>query len=83
MEDARTDQPATGSEIREIMGPLDDAVITTILGVGTTRNEVIEAYTWLSADDRMRQERHSMIHGKTVRVWRILEAELPPSGDER
>lgn len=83
MANSRTDEPATGSEVREILGPLDDAVIAAILGVGATRNEVMEAYGWLSADDQIRRERHSTIHGKAAEVWRILEAELPPLGDER
>lgn len=80
---SRADEPATGSEIREILGPADDAVIAAILGLEATRNEVMEAYAWLSADDQMRRERHRTLHGKAAQVWRILEAELPPSGDER
>ncbi len=79
----RADRPVTGSEIREILGPLDDAVVVAILGIGATRAEVMEAYAWLSADDQIRRERHSTIHGKAAVVWRILEAELPPSADER
>ncbi len=83
MVDLGTEQPATGSEVREILGPLDDAVIAAILGLGATRNEVLEAYAWLSADDQIRRERHSTIHGRAAQVCRLLEAELPPSGDER
>ncbi|HUZ75144.1 MAG TPA: hypothetical protein VMU87_19330 [Stellaceae bacterium] len=77
------DQPATGHEIVEILGPLDDAVLAAILRTDATRNEVMEAYVWLSADDQLRRERHSTIRGKAAEVCRILEAELPPSPDER
>lgn len=34
MANSRTDEPATGSEVREILGLLDNAVIAAILGVG-------------------------------------------------
>lgn len=83
MVDSNADQPATGSEIREILGPIDDAVIAAILRLGPTRNEVMEAFAWLSADDQIRREKHRTIHGTAAEVWRILEAELPPSGEER
>ena len=83
MAESIIDQPATGREVVEILGPLDDAVLAAILRTEATRNEVMEAYAWLSADDQLRRERHSTIHGKAAEVCRILEAELPPSRDER
>lgn len=76
-------RPATASEIVEIMGRLDDAVIAAILKTEATRDEVLEAYAWLSADDYLHRERHRTIHGRTAAVYRILEAELPPPGAER
>lgn len=80
------DQPATGREVVEILGPLDDAVLAAILKADATRGEVMEAYAWLSADDQLRRERHSTIRGKAAESCRNLpnlEAELPPSRDER
>jgi hypothetical protein len=82
MAELDSDRPAKGHEVREILGPLDDPVVTAILGVGATPSEVMEAYAWLSADDQLRRERHRTISGRAAQVWRILEAELPPSRDE-
>jgi hypothetical protein len=45
--------PASASEIRGIVGSLDDAVITSVLATGASAAEVLEAYTWLTADDQL------------------------------
>ena len=73
----------TADEVVEIMGRLDDAVMAAILRTGATRDEVLEAYAWLSSDDYLHRARHSAIHGTAAEVYRILEAELAPPRDER
>ncbi len=83
MAKARKEPPVTASEIREILGPVENGTVAAILAIGATRNEVMEAYAWLSADDQLRRERHHTISGKAAEVWRVLEAELPPTPDER
>jgi hypothetical protein len=76
-------QPATANEVVAITGPLDDGVMAAVSRTGVTRDEVMEAYTWLSADDYLRRERHSAIHGTAAEVYRIFEAELSPPCDEQ
>ena len=39
-------RPATAAEIKEIVGPLDDAVLMSIVKTEATPAEVIEAFTW-------------------------------------
>jgi hypothetical protein len=82
MADAAENQPATASEVMTIIGRADDAVIAAIMRTGATRDEVMEAHTWLSADDYLHRERHSALRGRAAEVYRILEAEQAPSRDE-
>lgn len=68
--------PATGQEIRDILGPADDSVIASILAVGATREEILEAFSWLTSDDYLHRELHHGLSGPAALVFDILEAEL-------
>ncbi len=71
----------TAREIQEIVGELDPATIASIVATGATREDVLEAYTWLSADDSLHRELHRMPHGMVARIYEILEAEIVPPDD--
>lgn len=76
----RTDRPnaaATASEIRGIVGALEDNVITGIVAVGATPDEVREAQAWLTSDDYLHRELRHSLRGRAAEVFEILEAELP------
>jgi hypothetical protein len=69
--------PATASEIVAICGHLDDAVIAEILATEATPAEVLEAFTWCSADDQIGTElQHGRI-GAVGAVYDILMREEP------
>jgi hypothetical protein len=68
---------ATAREIVEIVGPLDDSVLMRIAETGATPAEVLEAFTWLSADDQLGTELERGPRGAVVRVYEILQAEGP------
>lgn len=68
---------ATGKDIREIVGALDDGAVARIVAVGATRDEVIEAQTWITSDDYLHRRLHHDLAGRAARVFAILEAELP------
>lgn len=70
-------KPATASEIRQILGPLDDAVITAILGLGATQDEIREAQAWFGSDDYLHRTLHHQLSGRAAEVFRLLEEELP------
>jgi hypothetical protein len=74
-------QGVTAREIGEIVRELAAATIASIIATGATREEVLEAYAWLSADDSLHRELHHMPHGTVARVYEILEAELAPPND--
>ncbi|WP_260430277.1 hypothetical protein [Burkholderia stagnalis] len=53
-----------------------------ILDVGPTSSEVLDAYTWLRADDRLEGRLERELHGKAARVFEILEQD-DADGDDR
>ena len=70
-------QSATASEIIEIVGHLDDGVISRILATGATPTEVLEAFTRATADDQIGTE---LLHGRSGiagEVYEILMQEEP------
>jgi len=75
--------PASASEIRGIVGPLDDAVITSVLATGASAAEVLEAYTWLTADDQLGIELERNRSGRVGQVYAILADALEPEAAER
>jgi hypothetical protein len=75
-------KPATASEVVSIVGPLDDVVITSIVATGATAAEVLEAYTWLTADDDLGTELERTRSGRVGQVYDILADEMQHD-DER
>jgi hypothetical protein len=74
-------QAVTPREIGEIVGELEPATIESIIATGATREEVLEAYAWLSADDSLHRELHRTLHGTVARVYEILETEIVAPND--
>jgi hypothetical protein len=71
------DKAATASETRDIVGALSDGVIASIVALGATREEIVEAQAWLNSDDFLHRELRHSLHGRAAQVFDILEAELP------
>ncbi|MGG1943426.1 hypothetical protein AB1286_01265 [Trinickia sp. NRRL B-1857] len=68
---------ATASDIRGIVGPLEDEVIARIVDVGATSAEVLDAYTRYRSDQLQEKKLDYELHGKAARVFDILQAEEP------
>lgn len=69
-------KPATASEVVGIVGQLDDVVITSITATGATAAEVLEAFTWLTADDDLGTELERTRTGRVGQVYSILADEM-------
>lgn len=72
----------TKEDIDEIVGRLDDAVTSAIIATGASREELLEAYSWLTADDAQHRRLHSAPRGTIAQLYELLEAEIVPP-DER
>ena len=75
-------RPATAEEVLEIVGPLDDSVLMRIVETEATPAEVLEAFTWATADDQIGTELERGPRGAVARVYEILKRE-EPEPDER
>jgi hypothetical protein len=78
----RRSHPATATEIIKIVGPLDDAVLMRIVEIEATAAEVLEAYTWATADDQIGTELERAPRGAVAQVYAILK-NAEPEPDER
>jgi hypothetical protein len=76
-------RPATAAEIIEIVGPLDDAVLMRILETEATPAEVLEAFTWATADNQIGTELERGPRGVVARVYDILKREEPEPDERR
>ena len=77
-------RPATAAEITEIVGPLDDAVLVRLVETEATPAEVLEAFTWATADDQIGTElEHRPRGGVAPGVYEILKREEPEPDERR
>lgn len=68
-------QAATASDIRQIVGEVEDEVIAQIVDIGATSAEVLDAYTRYRSDQLQERRLDYELHGKAARVFEILRAE--------
>jgi hypothetical protein len=73
--------PATAEEIADIVGKQDELLIAQVLHTGASREEVLQAHTWLHADDALGKSLGRPMRGKAAKVLEILEA-AQLGGDE-
>lgn len=66
------EKPATGIEVRRILGPVDDELVMSILATGATAEEVVEAYEWFGGNDRMGTDLDRTRRGRVGAVYEIL-----------
>jgi hypothetical protein len=66
--------PATAQEIAEVIGKQDELLIAQILRTGASREEVLQAHTWLNADDALGKSLGRPMRGGAAKVLEILEA---------
>ena len=76
-------RPATASEIVVICGHLDDDAIAEIVATGATAAEVLEAFTWYSADDQIGTELQRGQRGNVRAVYEILMRDEPDPDELR
>ena len=69
-------RPLTANEIRQILPRPDDDLVSAILALQATREDLLEANAWLSADDDLRRERHEALHGKVAAIFELLDARI-------
>ena len=77
------DRAASSAEIIQMLGPTDDSVVMRIVETGATAAEVLEAFTWLNADDQIGTELERGPRGHVTRVYEILKMDEPDPDPRR
>lgn len=76
-------RPATAAEIVAICGHLDDDFTAAIAATGATAAEVLEAFTWYSADDQIGTGLQRGQRGNVRAVYEILMRDEPDPDEPR
>lgn len=66
------EKPATGTDVRRILGAIEDDLVMSILATGATVEEVTEAYEWFGGSDRMGTDLDHTRRGRVGAVYEIL-----------
>jgi hypothetical protein len=70
-------RPATATEMIEIVGVVEDSIPLSIVGAKAMPAEVLDAFTWATADDQIGMELEHRPRGALARVYEILKREEP------
>lgn len=68
---------ATATEIREMVGDVDDAVVSSIMRTGASAADVLQAVQLLRGGGGLEDEAGHEPHGAAKAVYEILQAEEP------
>jgi hypothetical protein len=68
----------TSESIGRILGTVDDKTAADILATGATEDELLEAVTWVQADDAMMNKLRPLPSGRVARLVEILQPTPPP-----
>jgi hypothetical protein len=71
-------QRLTSESIRRIAGTVDEKTAADILALGATEDELLEAVTWVRADDAMMDNLRPLPSGRVGRLVEILNPAPPP-----
>ena len=64
----------TREHVRAVLGPVDDGLVVEIVGTGASREELAEAYAWLTDDEAPMNAGRPPASGRVNLLVDILEA---------
>ncbi|MGG1953451.1 hypothetical protein [Ralstonia solanacearum] len=67
----------TAREIREVIGPFETEVLTRILEIEPSIEDVQLAYKWLRSDEHLIRGMDIELSGKAKMIYELLDAEFP------
>jgi hypothetical protein len=65
---------ATRSDVTAMLGPVDDLVISQIIGLGATVEELAEASAWIANDEALMNIGQPLARGRVSRLVEIIAA---------
>jgi hypothetical protein len=73
----------TREDVYEICGRLNDGRVASLLAVGGTPAQLLEAWTWLSEDDYLHANMKRNLSGQVARLYEVLAADQPEEDNYR
>lgn len=70
----RLDYPANVSEVKAVLGFLDDDLMTAVLAIGATEEELLEARAWIEGDQKELAAAGKAPAGRVADVVELLES---------
>jgi hypothetical protein len=67
--------PMTHDEVRQVVAGLSDQAVMRIIATGATREQLLEAFTWLQDDENLGSQLERRPSGVVGEVYDILAAE--------
>jgi hypothetical protein len=74
--------PLTRQEVVAAIGSTDEIVLTEIIDMGATAEELAEAVAWTTNDEAMMNSGKSLASGRVARLVELLAREKEEAEDE-
>jgi len=68
---------ATAAEVLQLVGDVNDTVVSSIMRTGATAAEILQAVQWFQGGGGLEDEPGHEPHGAIKAVYEILQAEEP------
>ena len=68
----------TYSDVKDVLGPVDDSLAAELAATGATRDELAEAWAWVNSDEALISEGRHLPTGRVAALADILS----PGEDE-
>jgi|1186.fasta_scaffold277742_1 hypothetical protein len=64
----------TADDVRAVLGPVDDSLVAEVLATGASREELVEAYAWITNDEAPMNVGRPLASGRVAQLIDVLEA---------
>ena len=64
----------TADDVRAVLGPVDDSLVAEVLAIGASREELVEAYAWITNDEAPVNVGRPLASGRVAQLIDVLEA---------
>jgi hypothetical protein len=64
----------TADDVRAVLGPVDDSLVAEVLATGASREELVEAYAWITNDEAPVNVGRPLASGRVAQLIDVLEA---------
>ena len=62
----------TADDVRAVLGPVDDSLVAEVLATGASREELVEAYAWITNDEAPVNVGRPLTSGQVAQLIDVL-----------